>query len=324
MPHACAMILALSFALSSSALSQKAATAERSQAPTGLPPGQVQLTYLGNAGWEITDGRTVIIVDPFVTQFSSYPTTGGPVRRSMDDILMPDTAAIERRIPRADYIFVTHAHWDHVLDAPHLARKTGAVIVGNASVANVARGSSVPDSALITVRGGEDYEFGAFSLRVIPSLHSALLNKRYYTTRIGMGDTPRTLKPPARRGDYMQDGGTVMYLLRIGGQQILIMGGTNYIEREVEGLRPDIALIGAIKPNGGYGEIYDYMGRLMRALGNPKTVLPTHLDAYGDPAQGPAIAAAQRVFDDEVRRVSPNTRVILPTWFEPIVLGSPR
>jgi L-ascorbate metabolism protein UlaG (beta-lactamase superfamily) len=322
MPHACAMILALSFALSSSALSQKATTAERSKAPTALAPGQVQLTYLGNAGWEITDGRTVIIVDPYVTQFAGYSFTGGPAR-SPDDVLSPDTAIIDRRIPRADYILVTHAHWDHVLDAPYIARKTGAVIVGNASVANLARASNVSDSALISVGGGEDYEFGTFSLRVIPSLHSALFNKRYYT-RVGSGEIPRGLKPPLQRRVYSQDGGTFAYLLRMGGQQILIMGGMNFIEREMDGLRPTIALIGAIKPNGGYGEIHDYIGRLMRALGNPKAVLPTHLDAYGDPARQPAIAEQQRVFADEVRRVSPKTRVILPTWFEPIVLGVAR
>jgi L-ascorbate metabolism protein UlaG (beta-lactamase superfamily) len=323
MPHACTMVLALSLALSSSALSQRPRTAERSLAAAILPPGQVRLTYLGNAGWEITDGRLVIIVDPFVTQFASYPTTGRPTPRSMDDVLSPDTAAIDRRISRADYILVTHAHWDHVLDAPYIARKTGAVIVANASVANLARASNVSDSALITVRGGEDYEFGTFSLRVIPSLHSAILNKRYYT-RVGSGEIPRGLKPPLRRGDYMQDGGTFAYLLRFGGQQILIMGGMNYIEREMDGLRPDVALIGAIKANGGTDEIYDYMGRLMRALGNPKTVLPTHLDAYGDPAEQSAIAVSRRVFADEVRRVSPKTRVILPTWFEPIVLGAVR
>lgn len=324
MPHASATGLAISLVLSSSALGQTPARAERSLSPAAVVvPGPVRLTYLGNAGWEITDGRTVIIVDPFVTQFASYPPTGKPAPRSMDDLLSPDSAALDRRVPRADYILVTHAHWDHVLDAPYIARKTGAVIVGNASVANLARASDVPDSALITVRGGEDYEFGAFSLRVIPSLHSALFNKRYFT-RVGSGETPRGLKPPLRRRDYMQDGGTVAYLLRIGGQQILVMGGMNYIEREMDGLRPDVALIGAIKPIGGTYEIYDYIGRLMRALGQPKTVLPTHLDAYGDPARQPAIAAARRVFADEVRRVSPKTRVILPTWFEPIVLGSVR
>ena len=56
------------------------------------------------------------------------------------------------------------------------------------------------------------------------------------------------------------------YLLRIGGQQILIMGSMNYIEREMEGLRPTVALVGA---NPFRQEIHDYTGRLLRALGNP-------------------------------------------------------
>jgi hypothetical protein len=28
----------------------------------------VQLTYLGTAGWEITDGRTVVLVDPYLSR----------------------------------------------------------------------------------------------------------------------------------------------------------------------------------------------------------------------------------------------------------------
>ena len=35
------------------------------------------------------------------------------------------------------------------------------------------------------------------------------------------------------------------YLLRLAGHQVLVMGSMNYIEREMEGLRPDIALVGA-------------------------------------------------------------------------------
>jgi hypothetical protein len=58
----------------------------------------------------------------------------------------------------------------------------------------------------------------------------------------------------------------VAYLLRLAGHQVLIMGSMNYIEREMEGLRPDLALVGA---NSQRREIYDYAGRLMRALGHP-------------------------------------------------------
>lgn len=62
-----------------------------------------------------------------------------------------------------------------------------------------------------------------------------------------------------------------MYLLRMAGHQVLIMGSMNYIEREVDGLRPDIAIVGA---NANRREIYDYTGRLMGALGIPQWSSP--------------------------------------------------
>jgi hypothetical protein len=51
----------------------------------------------------------------------------------------------------------------------------------------------------------------------------------------------------------------------------------NYIEREVAGLEPDVALIGA---GASRKEIYDYSGRLMRDLNYPALVLPTHWDNF--------------------------------------------
>ena len=314
--------LSAAFAVSNEAIGQPPQASPPQQALSArITPGEIRLTYLGNAGWEITDGSTVILVDPFISQFASYRVPGGPAPRSPDDLLTPDTAGIDQRIRRANYILITHAHPDHVLDAPYIARKTGATIIGNESVANLARAAEVSDSSLITVRGGEDFEFGNFSLKVIPSLHTALFNKRYFTI-VGSGHVPRGLKAPLRRREYLQDGGTLVYLLRIAGHQILIMGGMNFIEREMEGLRPDIALIGAIK--GGTQEIYDYAGRLMRALGHPAIVLPTHLDAYGNPARQSSVAEDRGKFAEEIQKASPKTRVIVPTWFEPIVVGPPR
>ncbi len=49
--------------------------------------------------------------------------------------------------------------------------------MGTESTSNVMRAYGVREKHLVTVRGGEDCDFGAFSVRVIPSLHSPLDRK---------------------------------------------------------------------------------------------------------------------------------------------------
>jgi hypothetical protein len=120
-------------------------------------------------------------------------------------------------------------------------------------------------------------------------------------------------------GALLIEGGTLAYLIRIGGRQILVFGSMNYIEREVEGLRPDVALVGAMPERR---EIHDYTGRLLRALGYPRLVLPTHWDRFNVPYETSQEAAIQRLqsFIAEVRTTSPKSRIMVPKYFEPITI----
>lgn len=286
----------------------------------------VTLRYLGTAGWEISDGTTVILIDPYVSRINGPPPPGGSGSRiagdtrpqvGWDDIATPDIAAIDSRISRADFVLVTHTHYDHVLDVPHIALKTHASVIGTESTENVMRACGVPEEQLITVRGGEDYDFGAFSVKVIPSIHSALDHKRYFSSETA----PATLKAPLTLKQIHPEGGTLAYLVRLRGHQILAFGGMNYIERELDGLQPDVALVGAA---GSRKEIYDYTGRLMRVLQYPALVIPTHWDNFLLPynaSQQTAVDAVQK-FVQEVKIASPNTNVIVPKYFEAIVLES--
>jgi L-ascorbate metabolism protein UlaG (beta-lactamase superfamily) len=286
-------------------------------APAPLAVGELRLTYLGNAGWEITDGRRVVLVDPFLTQFARWQPGASSAGPEPEGVYAPDTALINRHVRRADYILITHGHSDHALDAGYIAKRTGAVVIGHETTANLARAYAVPENQLITVRGGEDYDFEELSVRVVPSIHSALDNKRYFNNGRGIaGTAPRGLRAPLRRVDY-QEGGSFAYLLRMGGHEVLVMGSMNYIEREMEGLRPDIALVGA---NSQRLEIYNYTGRLMRALGYPALVIPSHADNYGDPKPNAAALADRTRFLEEVRAASPGSRTFFPSWFTPIVV----
>ena len=287
----------------------------------------VTLEYMGAAGWRISEGSTVILVDPYVSRilgpppplaapYSKLPGDTRPVY-GWSDVAVADEAAIDSHVPRADFILVTHTHYDHILDVPHIARKTHSLVVGTESTENVLRAYSVPEEQLITVRGGEDYDFGVFSLRVIPSLHSPLDHKRYFSSETA----PPGMKAPLTLQQMHPEGGTLAYLIRFQGHQILVFGGMNYIEREIEGLEPDIVLVGAASSRK---EIYDYTGRLMRNLHFPPLVLPTHWDNFFAPygaSQQPAMDAL-RTFIQEVSVASPKTKVIVPKYFEAISLES--
>jgi len=291
----------------------------RARGSTGAH-GSVKLTHLGAAGWEITDGQRLILLDPYLSRLRyrgrfgnmDTPEVPGDTRHAfaMGEDLVSDTAAVDARITRADFILISHSHFNHSIDMPHIARKTGATVIGTESTANLARAGGVPEAQILTVRGGEDYELGALSVKVIPSLHSALSGKHYYDGRVVPRDSAG-----ARRLDNDIEGGTLAYLLRLAGYRILWFGSMNYIEREVQGLRPDVAMIAAARQRL---EIHDYTGRLMRALDHPRLVLATHWDEqslpYGAP-QDERLHEAE-VFVKEVKAVSPRTRVIVPRHFQ--------
>jgi L-ascorbate metabolism protein UlaG (beta-lactamase superfamily) len=287
------------------------------------------LTYLGTAGWQLTDGAAVILIDPYLSRIKGPGPTGNALIRQspgddrpvyeLDDAAPPDTAVIDAHIQKADYILVTHAHFDHVLDVPYIAAKTRATVVGTASTINILRAHRVPDEQLIAVHGGEDFEFGAFSLRVIPSLHSPLNSKHYFSD----ATAPAGMQAPLTLRQMHPEGGTLAYLVRIDGLQILCFGGMNYIERELQGLEPDVAIVGAAASRK---EIHDYGGRLMRVLDNPPLVLPTHWDNFLVPYEAPQQEAldALQVFVEEIRLASPRTRVEIPRYFEPIPVAKRR
>lgn len=77
----------------------------------------MKVTYYGQNTLHIQVGTYNLLVDPFLS--------GNPL---VKDKSLVDTLA-------ADYILLTHAHEDHILDAEAMARRTGATIVSNYEIA---------------------------------------------------------------------------------------------------------------------------------------------------------------------------------------------
>lgn len=287
----------------------------------GLSAQALEMTYLGTAGWKMTNGEVTILVDPYISRLKLSP---GPVNEAdtrktfaRDDVFVSDTALIDALIDKADCILVHHSHFDHLSDVPYIARKTGAKVVGTETSINILRAYGIPEEQLYTVKGGEDYQFEHFSVRIIPSIHSALNGKHYFSS-----DTyTRPPKAPLRISEFVE-GGSLMFLIRFSGQEVLTMGSMNYIERELVGISPDVLLAGV---NFSRLEIYKYTERLLKTTGFPPIVIPVHWDNYRVPYDFPqeeAVKAKVNPFIEEVRLADPEARVIVPTHLQKITIQS--
>lgn len=72
----------------------------------------MKITYLGHASLSIETKDKTIIVDPFIT--------GNELAKNIDISKL-----------QADYILITHAHQDHILDVETITKRTGAKIISN-------------------------------------------------------------------------------------------------------------------------------------------------------------------------------------------------
>jgi len=281
----------------------------------------LQLKYLGTAGWEISDGKVVVLVDPWPSRWNygsreSHPDDTRP-NYARTEIAPVDTALVDSVITRADFILVQHTHFDHMGDVPYIAKKTGAKVIGTETATTILRAYGIPAEQLYPVSGGEDYQFENFSVRVIPSLHSALSDKHYHDSRRYDRDT--VLEAPLRINQFIE-GGALMFLARFNNHEVLTMGSMNFAERELEGLAPDILLAGV---NGSRLGLYKYDERLLKVTNYPPVVIPTHWDRFSLPYGFSQEAAYERnlvPFMEKVAEISPYTLVIPPTHLETITI----
>ena len=117
----------------------------------GAQSTPLQLKYLGAAGWEISDGNVVVLIDPYISRVKlgpgGHPDDDRP-NFARNDVAQSNTGLIDSIITRADFILVHHGHFDHLGDVPYIAEKTGAKVIGTETTITVLRAYGIPDDQL--------------------------------------------------------------------------------------------------------------------------------------------------------------------------------
>jgi L-ascorbate metabolism protein UlaG (beta-lactamase superfamily) len=265
-------------------------------APGDDGPG-VGVTFFGTNCLLVDDGRTRLMIDP---HFSRWPGLLGP--RFLVTRLRPDQEAVARWLASAGVtglaaVLLTHAHYDHALDAPLTAELTGAVLAGTASAANVGRGWGLAEDRLVVAEPGHGLTWGDFAVTFYPGAH--LPFPWYLAWLLRPGRTiDRPLRPPARATRYV-DGGVQSILVSHPGGTFLNQGSAGIRPGSLAGVTADTVLLGV----GGldlhrpaYWE--HYFQASVVGLG-ARRVLLTHWDDFCKPLEKPVtfLRGVARVVD---------------------------
>lgn len=111
----------------------------------------MKITFYGQSSLGIEVAGKNIIVDPFISanEMASHI--------NIDQL-------------KADYILVTHAHQDHVLDVEAIAKRTGATIVSNAEIATYYEKKGFKSHPM---NHGGSWKFDFGTVKYVSAIHSS-------------------------------------------------------------------------------------------------------------------------------------------------------
>ena len=194
-----------------------------------------KLTFHGHATFSIeTDDGTHLVIDPF---FNDNPHFEG----SLDDI-------------EADFILITHGHFDHVADLLPLAERTGATVIASFEIAKYLETRDITASPQ-HIGGGVDYPFGY--VKMTAALHGGMVELP--------GAESFTTNPAG-------------LLIRLNGGQRLHHAGDTGLHTDMQLLKGKVDV--AILPIGDRFTMGPEDAVMAVDFIEPKVVIPCHYDTW--------------------------------------------
>jgi L-ascorbate metabolism protein UlaG (beta-lactamase superfamily) len=111
------------------------------------------LTWLGHNCWSLETLGKHVLVDPFLDDSPTAPIKSGDAQ--------------------ADFILVSHGHYDHIADAAKIARRTGATVVANFEICEWLGKQGVKATEPMNLGGSIGLAFGRVKLTI--AHHSSVM-----------------------------------------------------------------------------------------------------------------------------------------------------
>lgn len=247
------------------------------------PASPVRATFVGVSTLMFDDGEQAVMVDGFFSRPGLLKTAFGRVG--------PDEPVIRDSLKRLGVldgplkllaVVTAHSHYDHAMDAPVVARLTGAMLVGSESTRLIGLGQGLPETQVDVPGADETLVFGPFALRMIPSIHSPTP----WNDGHDGGELTQALIPPVHASRYLEGGSFSLYFeyrkpnVAEPSARWLVQGSAGFVERRLDPLQADTVFLGVGtlgRKRSRYKE--SYWLETVTAVG-ARCVVPVHWDDF--------------------------------------------
>lgn len=124
----------------------------------------MKITYYGHSCFAAQVATKSLLFDPFIAE--------NELAKGIDVAKIP-----------ADYVLISHGHWDHMADAAAIAKRTGATIVSNFEITQWFGTQGLQKTHPLNHGGSHGFDFGR--VRLVNAIHSSSLPDGTYAGNPG-------------------------------------------------------------------------------------------------------------------------------------------
>lgn len=280
----------------------------------------LQIQFLGNTNILLDDGETRILTDGFFSRPSASRLVLGKVK--------PNEKRIQYCLEKAgitelDAVIPVHSHYDHAMDAPTVAKMTGATLIGSSSTLMIGQGAGLNPAQMKLAPLDSVLTIGKFKLRFVVSRHWEYPSAKQCARLLDQEITAPLLAPASIY--EFKEGISYTILVEHGTTSFAIHGSAGFKENSLIDCDVDIVFL-SIAGLEAMDSVYNnaYQTHTIEAL-HPEVIVPIHWDDFTVPLRR-GIKTTSRLTNlilganlgeaiDIVRTNNPNrTMAFLPLW----------
>ncbi len=250
---------------------------------TAAPAGAVTVRFTGTTTLLFSDGVTAWMTDGWFSRPGPWPLLMGAIEPDLDAI---STGLAKNELTQLAAVLPLHSHYDHAMDAPEVAKRTGALLLGSEATANIGRGWGLPETQMRVLSDGVPVQLGAFTITPMESRHFTYASEKMVAELIDDWQINEPLTPPASAMDYKLGKAYILHVEHPAGS-FLVIGSAGYLPGQLEGIDVDLLFLGL----GGLGsqtEVYrEELWQETALRVSPERIIPVHWDSLIGPIEGP-------------------------------------